>query len=67
MKNTIIMLVALGTFFITWLFVSLLFWYLSDVENLRQSASYSFIIILLVGWIPSVIICVDLHDKLTKQ
>ena len=62
MKNTKIMLAAVGTFVITWLLLGLAFILLSGNIGYRESLIDTFVvfIMIIVGWIPSVIVGIDM-------
>lgn len=68
MKNTIIMLAFLGTFMLTWIALSIIVFGLSEDLTFRQAASHGGVgmLMLIFGWIPSLIVSVDLEQKLTK-
>lgn len=67
MKATKIMIAVLGTFLITWCILGLIGYLLSDdsisyKECMRHEASVFLMIVL--GWIPSLIVGNDLQNKL---
>lgn len=65
MKNTYLMLGVLGTLLITWLSLGLMHYLLSDVlykESLLSNPVLAGMI--LIGWVPSVIVGVDLDKYL---
>lgn len=66
MKATNIMLAFIGTILLTWLFISFLYYAGSGDITFRQAATADGIIfiMLLVGWIPSLIVSIDLDEKL---
>lgn len=65
MKATKIMLAVILTALCTWMFVSILVWMLSDL-TLKQSATHmsTIFIMFLFGWIPSVIVGIDIDEKI---
>lgn len=62
MKNTKIMLAAVGTFVVTWLLLGLAFMLLSGNIGYRESLTDTFVVFIMIifGWIPSVIVGTDL-------
>lgn len=66
MKATRIMLAFIGTLIVTWLSVSLLFYLCSGDITFRQACTHGGIgfIMLIFGWIPSLVVCMDLEEKL---
>jgi hypothetical protein len=66
MKRTIIMLSAVSTFFLVWMLTSSFFWiFTTDIlfkDIVMNPAMIGFM--LIFGWIPAVIVGVDLDDKL---
>ncbi len=66
MKRTIIMLSAVSTFFLVWMLTSSFFWiFTTDIlfkDIVMNPGMIGFM--LIFGWIPSVIVGVDLDDKL---
>ena len=70
MKNTIIMLACISAFVLTWLSFSLLGYLLSDSgTEFRHVATNGGLIMfmLIFGWIPSVIVGIDLDEKFTAK
>jgi hypothetical protein len=68
MKATKIMIASLFTFLVVWLSLSFIFFMLSDTSSFRQMASSGGIgmFMLVFGWIPSVVVGMDLDEKLTN-
>jgi len=66
MKKTKIMLAIIITFLTTWFVVTLITYMLSSDISLRKAATEHFTLIIMVvfGWIPSVVIGIDLDKKL---
>lgn len=66
MKGTLMMLTFLGTLAATWLILSLFVYLLSDNASFREVSGSGGIamFMLIFGWIPSIIVCVDVEDKL---
>lgn len=65
MKITKVMLATIATFMLTWILVSLLCSYLFESE-FRTTMNHSFIFMLILGWVPSVVVGMDLNDKLSE-
>lgn len=67
MKGTLMMLTFLGTLLATWLSLSLFAYLLSDNASFREVASSPGIAVfmLIFGWVPSIIVCVDVDEKLS--
>lgn len=67
MKNTIIMVAVIGTFIATACFIGLLSYLLSDstYRECLTSAGLTFFM-LVFGWIPSMIVGMDLDKKLAR-
>ena len=65
MKNTKIMVIMIATIIITWTLISLISWILSDL-SLRDCYTHGLTLFLMVvfGWIPSIVIACDLDNKL---
>jgi len=63
MKGTITMLVVLVTLLTTWLSLALLGWAFSDT-TFKACATHggTLMVMLIFGWIPAVIVAVDLDD-----
>lgn len=69
MKNTLIMLGCISAFVFTWLSFSLLGYLLSDPgTEFRQVATNGGLLMfmLIFGWIPSVIVGIDMDTKLSR-
>jgi|694.fasta_scaffold00218_97 hypothetical protein len=66
MKGTLMMLTFLGTLAATWLTLSLFAYLLSDNASFREISSSGGIAVfmLVFGWIPSIIVCIDVEEKL---
>ena len=66
MKNTKIMLAVIATFLLTWMFMSTIGWIFSDSYTFKQVANDAncWYIMLVIGWIPSVVVYIDLDDKI---
>ena len=66
MKATKIMLGFLSTLFITWMTLSLIVFLLSDDMTFKESATDNGVgaLMLILGWLPSIIVCIDLEEKL---
>jgi hypothetical protein len=66
MKSTKIMLAVIGTFIATWMFLTTIGWLLSEDQSFRQVATSGGILIILFifGWIPSMVVAIDLDQKL---
>ncbi len=66
MKTTKIMITGLCTFLITWCILGLIGYLLSDnvsyKECMRDGATI--LVTTLIGWVPALIVCNDLYDKL---
>ena len=67
MKATKIMLAILATIIITWLSLSSLVYFCSETDTFRQCTTSGgvLMIMLLFGWIPSIIVAMDLDQKLS--
>lgn len=64
MKSTIMMIAIMATLFITWTLISLIGWSLFDASLRECYINGATIFIMMVfGWIPSVIVACDL-DKI---
>jgi hypothetical protein len=65
MKSSKLMLAAIVSCIGTWLLLSTLFWMFSEgtFKECATSGSVGFIM-LIFGWIPSVILCADLEKVL---
>ena len=65
MKSTKIMLCLVATLITTWLFVAVITYFLSDIDFKSCFSKGSTIsIMLLIGWVPSIIIGSDLDSKM---
>ena len=65
MKSTKIMLCLIATLITTWLFVAIITYFLSDLDfKSCFSAGSTIGIMLLIGWVPSIIIGSDLDSKI---
>jgi uncharacterized membrane protein len=66
MKNSTILLAILATLFATWQTISLLIWAFSEDMSFRSSATSvgAILIMFLFGWIPAVIVAIDLDKQL---
>lgn len=69
MKNTILMCAFMGTLFLTWGLFATIGWALSKDICLRECFSHggTLLMMFIFGWIPSIIVCGDLCDKLKKR
>lgn len=65
MRNTIIMLTAIGTFVVTWLALAYFIYCLSDDVSFKEIMRNPVIILsmLIFGWIPSAIISADVYNR----
>lgn len=65
MKSTKLMLAAIVSCIGTWLLLSTLFWMFSE-GTFKECATNSTVgfLMLIFGWIPSVILCADLEKVL---
>lgn len=65
MKSTKIMLAVILTAFCTWSTLSLMVYTLSNMTFKESATSYGVILIMMiVGWIPSLIVGIDIEEKL---
>lgn len=66
MKNTKLMLAGVITFLITWCVLGLIGYLLSDDVTYRECMIHTATVFLMIvlGWIPSLIVGNDLNDKL---
>jgi len=66
MKGTKIMLAFLGTMFITWMCLATLNYLFTMEINFREAATADWVafVMVLVGWMPSVVVTIDLDGKL---
>lgn len=69
MKATKIMLAFVGTVILTWMFVSFVYYLCCTQITFREACTENGIgfLMLMFGWIPSLVVCVDLDDVLSKQ
>jgi hypothetical protein len=67
MRDTKIMLAIVGTLLATWTFISLIGFLLSDT-SLRECYTHggTLMLMLMLGWLPSVVVANDLIKKLNK-
>lgn len=66
MKSTKIMLCVVASLMATWLFVAIITYFLSDLQfKSCFSAGSTIIIMLLIGWVPSIMVGSDL-DSIIK-
>jgi hypothetical protein len=64
MRNTKILLATVGTFIITYLFISTIVYLMSELTFKESSTSMvTAIIAMIFGWIPSVFVAIDLEDQ----
>jgi hypothetical protein len=68
MKTTITMLAILATLLMTWMSVALIGWALSDL-TFKACASHggTLTIMMIFGWIPAVVVGIDLSEYFNKQ
>ena len=68
MKNSKIMLSCVATFIATWMFISIVAYLFTDVATFREVAANPVVlmIMLIFGWIPSVIVGGDLDKKINS-
>jgi peptidoglycan biosynthesis protein MviN/MurJ (putative lipid II flippase) len=65
MKSTKIMLAVILTALCTWFALSLMVYTLSNMTFKESATSYGVILIMMiVGWIPSIIVGIDIEEKL---
>ena len=66
MKNTTIMLTFLGALIITWMTLALAAYLLTDIPTYKQCMTHGgvLILMLLVGWIPAIIVSIDVEQDL---
>lgn len=66
MKSTIIMLSFLGTIIITWMMLGLAAYLLTDIPTYKQCMTSNgvLMLMLLFGWIPSIIVSIDMEEKI---
>ena len=64
MKSTKIMLAVLATILITWCVMGLIGWMLSDLSYKECMTNGATLMLMLIfGWIPSIIVGADLDKK----
>lgn len=64
MRNTKTLLATVGTFIITYLFLSTIVYLMSELTFKESSTSMvTAIIAMIFGWIPSVFVAIDLEDQ----
>jgi len=65
MKNTKIMIAVIVTAIVTWLMITCIGYFVSDVSFKEVSRSSAVLLIMfLFGWIPSVIVGCDIDERL---
>lgn len=65
MKSTKIMLAVIATFIITWLTLGLFFYILSDMTYKESISNPGIAVMMLfIGWIPSLIVGYDLDQTI---
>lgn len=66
MKSTKIMLAFLGTLMLTWMALSLITYLCCEDLSFRQASTHGGValLMLLFGWIPSIVVSMDLDEKL---
>jgi hypothetical protein len=66
MKSTKIMLAFLGTLMLTWMSLSFLTFLFSEELSFRQASTHGGVamFMLVFGWIPSIVVSMDLDEKL---
>jgi hypothetical protein len=64
MRNTKILLATVGTFIITYLFLSTIVYLMSELTFKESSTSgITAMLAMIFGWIPSVFVALDLEDQ----
>ena len=65
MKNTKLMLAIIGTFLLTWILLASIAAYLSE-DCFRNSFTGTGVMLMmfLFGWIPAIVVGIDLDEKL---
>jgi len=63
------MVIILTTLFITWMVLSTLFFFFGDYTTFKAAATDSPVgmLMLVFGWIPSVVVGADLAEKAQKR
>lgn len=66
MKGTKVMLASLGTLLATWMVLALICYLLSETISYREACLEPgvFLIMIVFGWIPAVIVGKDIDDEL---
>lgn len=69
MKSTKIMVGFVTTFFLTWLSVASFAYLLSSVTDFKTCVTNggTIMFMFIIGWIPSVIVSCDLHERYNKN
>lgn len=69
MKSTKIMLAFLGTLMLTWMALSVLVFLCSGDMSFREASTHGGVamIMLVFGWIPSLVVSMDLEESLVKR
>jgi len=68
MNKTKIMVAVIGMFIVTWIFFGLGCMALSGYDTLRDAMMNGLVLFFMVvlGWIPSLIVGIDLNEKLNN-
>lgn len=68
MKNTIKLLAFVATLLMTWMGLALIGWTLSDL-TFKACASHggTLMIMMIFGWIPALLVLIDLDEMLDKK
>ena len=66
MKATKTMLAFVATMLITWLFLGFIFYLCDGTLSFREACTHGGVALLMLtfGWIPSMIVCIDLDERL---
>jgi hypothetical protein len=66
MKSTIIMLTFLGAFIITWMTLAGAAYLLTDIPTYKECMTHGGVLMLMLifGWIPAVIVSMDVDENL---
>lgn len=69
MKSTKIMLAFIACFLTTWLCIATFAYLLSSVTDFKTCVTNggTMMFMLIIGWLPAVIVCCDLHDKFYNE
>ena len=69
MKNTKIMLAVIGMFITTWIFFGLGCMALSGYDTLRDAMMNGLVLffMLVFGWVPSLIVSIDLNERYERD